>query len=316
VFFQLLRVAVQVGLQYGPFVIGLYVVFNVMSVPDLTVEGAFALGGGAAAVLISNDHSVFVALAAGVGIGAAAGLVSGLLHVALGLNTLLAGILTATAAWSVNLRVLGRGNIGLGRHRTMYHWFADRGINAQWAGIWIGVAASAVTALTVLWFLSTGYGLSLRATGRSIQTARGVGIRTEQRHLVGLVFANGLAGLSGALVVQQQGFADVGASTGVLVIGLAALMIGQSIIRSRRIWAGVLGVLLGMVLYRFVVAWVLRLGLKPGDVRLVTSITVIVAIFIRLRLHWVFFVPGTKSAMRRRRDRIQFLEEDRVTPIL
>jgi putative ABC transport system permease protein len=313
---ELLRVAAQVGLQYGPFVLGLYLVFSVMSVPDLTVEGAFALGAGAAAVLISHDQSALVALAAGTAIGATAGLVSGLLHVALGLNMLLAGILTTAASWSVNLRVLGRGNIGLGRHRTIYDWFSDRGINSQPAAIWIGLTASAITVALLLWFLSTGYGLSLRATGRSIQTARGVGIRTEQRHLVGLVVANGLAGLSGALVAQQQGFADVGASTGVIVVGLAALMIGQSLVRSRRLWAGILGAILGMVVYRFVVAWVLRLGLKPGDVRLVTSAAVVIAILVRLRLHWIFFIPGTKSAMRRRRDRIQFLEEDHVSPIL
>jgi putative ABC transport system permease protein len=313
---ELLRVAAQVGLQYGPFVLGLYLVFNVMSVPDLTVEGAFALGAGAAAVMISNDHSALLAIAVGTAVGAVAGLVSGLLHVAFGLNMLLAGILTTAASWSVNLRVLGRGNVGLGRHRTMYSWFGDRGIDPQYAAIWIGSIAAVLTVLFLLWFLSTGYGLSIRATGRSIQTARGVGIRTEQRHVVGLMTANGLAGLSGALVAQQQGFADVGASTGVIVIGLAALMIGQSLIRSRRLWAGVLSAIVGIVVYRFVVAWVLRLGLKPGDVRLVTSAAVIVAIIARLRLHWIFFVPGTTSAMRRRRDRIQFLEEDRVTPIL
>jgi putative ABC transport system permease protein len=313
---ELLRVAAQVGLQYGPFVLGLYLVFNIMSVPDLTVEGAFALGAGSAAVLISHDRSALLAIAVGTAVGAVAGLVSGLLHVAFGLNMLLAGILTTAASWSVNLRVLGRGNIGLGRHRTIYSWFGDRGINPQYAAIWIGVIASTITVVLLLWFLGTGYGLSLRATGRSIQTARGVGIRTEQRHVIGLMTANGLAGLSGALVAQQQGFADVGASTGVIVIGLAALMIGQSLVRSRRLWAGVLSAILGMVVYRFVVAWVLRIGLKPGDVRLVTSAAVVVAIVVRLRLHWIFFIPGTSSAMRRRRDRIQFLEEDRVTPIL
>jgi putative ABC transport system permease protein len=170
--------------------------------------------------------------------------------------------------------------------------------------------------LVLLWVLGTGYGLSLRATGRSIQTARGVGIRTEQRHLVGLAVANALAGLSGALVAEQRGFSDVGADAGVIVTGLAALMIGRSLVRSNRLWAGVLGVVFGIVAYRYVVAWVLRQGINPGDVRLVTSLVVVVAIVVRLRLHWIFFVPGTSSAMRRRRDRIQFLEEDRVTPIL
>jgi putative ABC transport system permease protein len=316
VFVDLLQVAAQVGLQYGPFVLGLYLVFNVMSVPDLTVEGSFALGMGVAALYVSQDHNVLVALAAGIAIGCLAGLVSALLHVGLGLNTLLAGILAAAASWSVNLAVMGRGNIGLGGHRTIYTWFADREIDSQTAAIWIGVAACVVCGGLLLWFLSTGYGLSLRATGRSIQTARGVGIRTEQRHVVGLVIANGLAGLSGALVAQQQGFADVGASTGVIVVGLAALMIGQSFIRSKRMWAGILAVIVGMLIYRWVVAWVLRLGMAPGNVRLITSLTVVVAIALRLRLRWFAFVPGTASAVRRRRERIQFLEEDRVTPIL
>lgn len=313
---ELLRVAVQVGLQYGPFVLGLYLVFNVMSLPDLTVEGSFSLGMGAAAVYVTNGHDPVVALLLGASIGAAAGLVTGFLHVGLGINVLLAGILTTTAAWSVDLIVMGRGNIGLGLERTIYTPFTDRGLSTQWAGIWIGVIACVGTSVLLLWFLGTGYGLSLRATGRNIQTARGVGIRTEQRQLVGLALANALAGLSGALVAQQQGFADVGASAGVIVVGLAALMIGQSFLRSPRLWVNVVAVVVGTVVYRFIVAWVLRQGMAPGNVRLMTSVVVVVAVVLRTRLTWVFFVPGTASAQRRRRDRIEFLEGDHVTPIL
>ncbi len=313
---ELIQVAAQIGLQYAPFVLGLYLVFSVMSVPDLTVEGSFALGMGTCALFVSNDRNPLLALAAGVAIGCIAGLLSALLHVTLGLNMLLSGILAAAGAWSVNLAIMGRGNIGLGGHDTIYTWFADQGVKSQPAAIYIGIATSALCALALFWFLTTGYGLSLRATGRSIQTARGVGIRTEQRYVVGLVIANGLAGLSGALVAQQQGFADVGASTGVIVVGLAGLMIGQSLVRSKRMWAGIAAAILGILVYRFVVAWVLRQGMAPGNVRLVTSLTVIVAIVVRTRMHWIVFIPGTASALRRRRDRIQFLEEDRVTPIL
>jgi putative ABC transport system permease protein len=313
---DIFEVAAQVGLQYGPFVLGLYLVFTVLSFPDLTVEGSFALGGGTSATLIFNGHHPLLALAAGLATGAGAGVVTGLLHVRLRINALLAGILTATALWSVNLFVMGRGNIGITQFSTVFTWLEQRGLTPQHAAIVLGAAACALCAGLLVTFLRTEFGLSLRATGRNIQTARALGVPTERRQLVGLMVANGLAGLSGALVVQNQGFADVQAGVGVIVVGLAGLAIGRSFIRSNRLVPGILGALLGIYVYRVIVAWALRQGLPSGNIRLITALVVVVAIVVRTQLRSYLAVPGSKAAAVRRRNRVEFLENDVVAPIL
>lgn len=311
---DILEVAAQVGLQYGPFVVALYLVFVIMSLPDLTVEGSFALGAAASASVVFQDGNPLLALLIAFALGAAAGLVTGLLHTRLRINALLAGILTTTAAWSVSLIVMGRGNIGLRGKVTLFEWIEDwLGIGSQWAAIWVGLAASVATAAALVWFLRTEFGLSLRATGRSIQTARGLGVRTERYQVVGLMLANGLAGLSGGLVAQNQGFNDVQSGVGVIVVGLAALALGSAMIRSTRLVPSLLGALLGIYLYRAIVAWTLRMGLPAGNIRLVTAAVVVVAIIARMQARGVF---ATEGRGRMKRQRIDYLENDRVSPIL
>jgi putative tryptophan/tyrosine transport system permease protein len=257
-----------------------------------------------------------VASLGAIAVGCAAGLVTALLHVWFRINPLLAGILTATAAWSVNLLVMGRANIGLIDQETLFTAAQRAGLDVQGAAIVVGGAACLVLGLGLTWFLGTQYGLSLRATGLNIQTARGMGIRTEQRQIVGLMIANGLAASSGALVVQNDGFFDVQAQVGVVVVGLAALMIGRSVIRSLRVFPSVIAVLAGVLIYRFVVVGTLELGLPPSDIRLVTAAIVVAAIVFQARLFSFASWPGTAAATRRRRDRLQFFEDDRVTPII
>jgi putative ABC transport system permease protein len=312
-----LKIALQVGLPYGPLTLGIFLAFVVLSFPDLTVEGSFSLGGGVAAVLISDGHPSAIATIAAMGAGAGAGLVTALLHTRLRINPLLAGILTATGAWSVDLLVMhGLGDIGIADQQTLYNLFLNRGMSPQYAAIVLGAIACVVVGAFLVWFLQTEYGMSLRATGLDIQTARGMGVRTERRQVVGLMVANALAGLSGALVAQNDGFADVQSQVGVIVVGLAAVMIGRSLIPSGRLVPSVIGAILGLIVYRWVVSIALRIGLSPNYLQLVTASMVVIAIALRSHLRSLIGLPGTATAARLRRERIQFFEDDRVAPII
>lgn len=311
-----LLIALQVGLSYGPLALAIYLAFIVLSFPDLTVEGSFALGGGTAAALIDGGHGPIVATLGAIAVGSIAGLITASLHVWFRINPLLAGILTATAAWSVNLLVMGRANIGLIDQETLFTWAQKTGLDIQGAAMVVGGTACLILGLSLVWFLTTQYGLSLRATGLNIQTARGMGIRTEQRQVVGLMIANGLAASSGALVVQNDGFFDVQAQVGVVVVGLAALMIGRTVIRSTRVLPSVIAVVAGVLIYRFVVVGTLELGLPPSDIRLVTAMIVVAAIVFQGRLLSFAGSLGAVASTRRRRDSLQFFEDDRVTPII
>ena len=232
---SILLIGAQVGLIYGPLALGIYFALNVMSLPDLTLEGSFGVGGATTAVLLVGGTDPVTSLCAGALSGMAMGYITGCLHVYLHMNVLLAGILMTTAAWSTSLAIMGAGNISLLTQPTIFTWFQGFGMTSQWAAIVVGSIASALVAGSMIWLLHTNYGMSLRASGLNIQTARSLGIRTEARQIVGLIIANGLAAMTGGLVVQSQGFMDVSIQTGVIVIGLAALMIGMSIFKTARI---------------------------------------------------------------------------------
>ncbi|MDR6758779.1 putative ABC transport system permease protein [Mycoplana sp. BE70] len=312
---SILLIGAQVGLIYGPLALGIYFALNVMSLPDLTLEGSFGIGGATTAVLLVAGLDPASALMIGMASGCLAGLITGLLHVYLKMNVLLAGILMTTAAWSVSLAIMGAGNISLLNEPTIFTWVEGFGLSTQWAAILVGAAASATVAALLIWFLHTNYGLSLRAAGLNIQTARCIGIRTEARQIAGLIIANGLAAMSGALVVQSQGFMDVSIQTGVIVVGLAALMIGMSVFKTPRIIPSIAGVILGILVYRVVVTLALKLGLPPYFVKLVTAVVVFAIVALRSHGLGLFAVPGTAAAKKNARDRLEYLENDRVVNI-
>jgi putative ABC transport system permease protein len=312
---DVLLVAAQVGLLYGPLVLGIYLAFIVVSFPDLTVEGSFGLGGGVTLVLINAGITPALAMLGGVAVGAVAGMVTALLHTRFRVNCLLAGILVATGAWSVSLIIMGAGNISVAGNPTVFTWAENLGLTTQWSSILVGSIVCGAVASALLLFLSTPYGLSLRATGRNIQTARGLGIRTENRQVIGLMIANALAGFSGSLVAQNNGFHDVQSQVGVVVIGLAGLIIGQTLIRSPHMLPNIVSVLLGILTYRAIVALTLRVGLPPNNLRLVTAVILILALVSRTHaglLAW----PGSARARKLGRSNTQFLEDDKVMPVL
>jgi putative ABC transport system permease protein len=313
---NLIEVATQVGLLYVPLVLGIYLAMGVLSLPDLTLQGSFGIGGSTAAVMTLHGHRPVVSLAVCMLAGGAAGLTTALLHHKLRLNVLLASILVATAAYSACLVVMGSGNVSLFGATTAFSWADKTDLSYQNATIITGAVIAAVLCLILLWFLKTDFGLSLVASGQNIQTARGLGIRTESRQAVGLATANALAALSGGLVVHNQGFMDVTIQNGIIVIGLAAMMIGISLTRSGRVAPTILALVVGVIIYRFAVATSLQLGLDPNLLQLVTAGLVVVVIGVRS--HGRALARSVSAAGRRERRVAQarFYEEDRVASFI
>lgn len=313
---DVLLIGAQIGLLYAPLALGIYLAINVLSLPDLTLEGSFGIGGAAAASSLIMGFDPLSSLAIGMFAGAIAGLITALLHVVLQMNVLLAGILMTTAAWSVSIAVMGTGNVSLVRYETLFTWLEDLGLGNQQGTIFVAGAVTLVLAVFLVWLLHTGYGLATRATGLNIQTARGMGIRTEKHQILGLMMANALAAASGALVAQSQGFMDVSIQGGVIVVGLAALTIGTAMIRSDKVAIGIASVIVGVVVYRCIVALSLRLGVPPNFVRLITAVLVFAFIAARIHGKGTFSQAGFESWRSRRRKHLQFLENDRVSSLL
>ena len=278
----------QQGLLYCFMVLGVYITFRVLDFPDLTVDGSLPLGAAVTAAMIAGGHSPLLATIAGVGAGLCAGIVTGFLHVLLKIGAgggsgnnygpkLLAGILTMTALYTVNLRIMGKSNTPLLGVETVFEKLGAL-LNVLMAD-WYLIAALAALALAVKyaldWFLHTEFGLCLRATGDNEQMIRAMGTNTEFTRIVGLGLANACVALTGALVAQQQGFADVGMGIGTIVAGLAGVIMGEVIFGERSVSWVLFSVIGGSIVYRLLIAVSLRLGIAPTDLKLLTAVLVV-----------------------------------------
>jgi putative ABC transport system permease protein len=283
--------ALEQGLVYCFMVLGVFITFRVLDFPDLTVDGSLPLGAAVTGALIVGGHSPLLATAAGVGAGLCAGVVTGCLHVLLKSGEsdstnygpkLLAGILTMTALYTVNLRIMGRSNIPLLGVDGVFEKVGDLLSVAMVS--WNVILALAALALVVKylldWFLHTEFGLTLQATGDNEQMIRALGTNTNLTRIVGLATANGLVALSGSLVAQQQGFADVGMGIGTIVAGLASLIMGEVLFGARSISWVLFSVIGGSIVYRLLIAVSLRFGIAPTDLKLLTAVLVVVALSV------------------------------------
>jgi len=293
-FTSLMSISIYEGLVYSFVAIGVYMTFRVLAFPDLTVDGSFPLGGTVAAVLIINGANPWLATVAALGAGICAGLGTSLLNTKLRINALLAGILMMVALYSINLMIMGRSNIPLLREVTIFDHVAQAiGMRANITlSIIVMVVLSIVVLFILNWFLRTEIGLALRATGDNEQMVRGLGADTNMTTMLGVSVANGLVALSGALVAQNQGFSDVGMGIGMIVMGLASVIIGEGIFRPRKITTILLAVVGGTFAYRLFIGIALRLGLPPINLKLITAVLVIVALAIpyvrkKVRHEWV-----------------------------
>jgi putative ABC transport system permease protein len=279
---HLLGFSLYEGLVYGFVALGVYLTFRVLAFPDLTVDGSFVLGAAVVAVLIINGVNPFLATLAALGAGLCAGLVTSLLNTKLRIPALLASILVMVGLYSINLRIMERPNLPLLREVTIFSLASQLpGLETRLVYQLVVAIVLAVLVFFILnWFLRTEIGLALRATGDNEQMVRGAGVDTDKTTILGVSIANGLVAISGGVVAQAQGFVDVNMGIGMIVMGLAAVIIGEALFRPRGVARLLLAVLGGTFVYRLVISIALRLGMAPGDLKLITAVIVIIALVI------------------------------------
>jgi putative ABC transport system permease protein len=292
---NLLIGALTLGLVFSLLALGVYVSFRIFDVPDITAEGSITLGGAVAAALIMQGVGPVEATLAAVLAGGVAGGATGTMATKLGIQPLLAGILSMTALYSVNLRVMGRSNIPIVQETTLatyaeglghWIWGAQKSIEVMgWqvatrdASILLSIFALVVLLGLVLnWFFQTEVGSAMRAAGSNPQMISALGVSVDRLTIIGLALSNGLIALSGALLAQVQGFADVQMGIGIIALGLASVIIGEALVGSASLGIMFCGAIMGSLLFRLLVAIALRAGLNPNDLKLITALFVLAAL--------------------------------------
>jgi putative ABC transport system permease protein len=283
--------AIEIGLIFALVALGVFLSFRVLNFPDLTVDGSFPLGAATVATLIVSGMNPALATLIAVAAGAIAGLTTAWLNVRFGILHLLASILTMIALFSINLRIMGKPNVALINQDTVVNLFTF--LSPTIAAIGMPVRATLkVVALAVIVlivglalgrFLKTEFGLAMRATGANARMARAQGVSTSMHIYVGMALSNALVALAGALFAQTAGFADVTVGTGTIVSGLAAVILGETLFRSRSIVAMLLACVIGAIIYRIAIALALNtswLGLQASDLNLVTAVLVGIALML------------------------------------
>ncbi len=270
------------GLLWSVMAMGVFITFRTLNIADLSVEGSFPLGGAVAAVLLAEKFNPATAIVAAGLAGMLAGAVSGLLHTKLKIPALMAGILTMIALYSVNLRVMGKANLSLLNTDTLFTALEFLKLSPNMTTFAAGLCIAVAIPLWLYWFFGTEIGMAVRATGNNPQMIRAMGVNTDDMFLLGLVLSNGLVAVSGALIAQDNGFADVGMGAGTIVIGLASVIIGEVVFGTRNFKNSLISVVLGSILYRIVIAVVLYLGMPPNDLKLFTAILVAIALSLPL----------------------------------
>ncbi len=277
--------ALESGLIYGLVALGVLISFRTLDFPDLTADGSFPLGGAVAGISIVAGVNPWLACLFGMLAGSVAGIVTAWLHVKLGILQLLASILVMVALYSVNLRIMGAPNLPLLGETTVFSSLVTDS-NGYWMRCLIIGVVVVIAKLLLDWFYSTETGLSMRATGSNLRMAQAQGINTSWMTIIGMAVSNGLIALAGALFVQTQGGADISIGIGTIVIGLAAVIIGETIIPAKRIWLITLAVILGAVLYKLFIQVALSsdtlrsIGFGPQDLNLITALLVVIALVL------------------------------------
>ncbi len=278
--------AVSQGILWGIMVLGVYITYKLLDIADLTVDGSFALGGSVCAVLVVAGVDPLIAVAAAMLAGMLAGAVTGFLHTVFEIPAILAGILTQIALWSVNLRIMGKSNTPLLQSDTIFSRMTElTGLSSATASIIVGVIVAVAIIAALYWFFGTEIGSALRATGNNEHMIRALGVSTAKTKMIALMLSNALVGLSGGLICQSQKYADIGMGTGAIVIGLAAIVIGEVLgrltpgkltgFKSRLVSA-----VAGSVVYFLIRAIVLQMGMDANDMKLLSAVIVVLALCV------------------------------------
>jgi putative ABC transport system permease protein len=277
-FLLTIPVSLEQGLAYSLVALGIVISFRILAFPDLTVDGSFPLGAAVVARLIVEGVPPFFGIVAAAAAGFIAGCCTGLLNTKLKINSLLAGILMMTALYSLNLRIMGRSNIQLLTVKTFLTPLENLEINRFIPIIGFFLVVSLGIKLLSDIFLHTQIGFAMRATGDNEQMIRSLGVNTDNMTVLGLGISNAMVALCGALVAQDQGFSDVGMGIGMIVAGLASIIIGEAIVGKQTVQRMTLAALIGSFFYKEIISIGLRLGLAPTDLKLATGIMVILAL--------------------------------------
>lgn len=277
---KILLGAAELGLIFGVMALGVYVTFRILDFPDLTVDGSYPLGAAVAAVAILGGYSPWLGIVLALIFGAVAGLITGILHTQFKITPILAGILTMTALYSVNLRIMGRANLPLLGTDSVADSLVAVGFPSQYRWLIFGLLLVTGALIFLYWLFQTELGLALRATGDNETMIKSLGVNVNAMKILGLSLGNGLVALTGAVVAQLQGFADIGMGVGTIVAGLAAVIIGEMLIGTRTLLRTLVAVACGSLVYRVIIAVVLRMGLQTTDLKLVTAFLVVLALTV------------------------------------
>lgn len=275
-----LQGATSQGILWGIMALGVYVTFRVLNIADLTVDGSFATGGAVCAIFIVNGMHPVLAIIFAMLAGFLAGLITGLLIAKFEIPAILAGILTQIGLYSINLRIMGRSNLPLLQNGTIFKSISEMtGLSTVHATLLVGVIVCAIVIAVLYWFFGTEIGSAIRATGNNEKMVSALGVNIRTTKILGLMLSNGLVALSGALVTQSQGYADVKMGTGAIVIGLASIVIGEVIFGSKRSFiTRLISIVVGSIIYRIIIAIVLQMGLNTDDLKLLTAVLVAVSL--------------------------------------
>ena len=274
--------AISLGLGFASLALGIFISMRIFNIPDITTDGSFTLGGAVTAILLSNHVALPFVIVIAFLSGAVAGSITGIIHTMLKVNALLAGILVMTALYSINLSIMGRSNIPLINLPTIFNSisFIHDDLLQQ-----LLVLASFSILLWILftWILKTDFGLAMRATGNNEHMIRALGTNTDRMKIIGLALANGLTALSGFLITQIQGFADINMGIGIVILGLGSVMIGEiflKLFRVNKISIHLLGVIIGSIVFRLILAFALSIGIDALYLKLVVAVFVLIVVSI------------------------------------
>lgn len=276
--------AVSQGVLWAILALGVFLTFRILDIADMTVDGSFALGACVCAVLMINFNcNPLLAILAAILAGGLAGVITGVLHTFFQIPAILAGILTQLGLWSINLRVMqGKPNLTLLNNKTVFSWLVDAtGWKNSTVALLLGICVCVIVIAVLYWFFGTEIGSAIRATGNNEDMVRALGVSTTKTKIIGLAIANALVGLSGALVCQSQKYSDVQIGVGAIVIGLAAIIIGEMIMGRVKSFGGkMLAVVVGTVIYFVIRGLVLFVGMDANDMKLISALIVILALSV------------------------------------
>ena len=300
---DIIKGAAELGIIYAIMALGVFISFRTLNMPDLTVDSSFTLGAAFSAVLCVAGYPVSGIIAAFIA-GCVAGTATALLTTKLKIQPILSGILMMLALYSINLKVMGgKSNIPLSRILgvpTVFSPFFDTALE-RYIALILCTVLLALVILLLYYFLKTKFGLVLRATGDNDKMVRAAGVDTDFTTIVGLALSNGLVALSGAMLAQYQGFTDISMGIGMVVIGLASVIIGEVIFGTGSLLRRLIAVVLGAVLYRFIIAGALELGMPPTDLKLVSAVIVAAALSMGTIRDKVISVSGRQAAMSKKK---------------